>query len=223
MKTMAAVIAGVLLSVVTFAAGAFGALLYLSAPEPTSVATTAGVSDLWTANPTVVARNNQQLERVDGRPISVVLHTGPESAGPDTETEKAAASDIAGDVLTGSIAAGEDQHGAALPPEHVEWCMARYSSYRAEDGTYQPYNGKRRHCISPYMTVESNVSEPEAGAAEEVLLSAHRALGNRGLNGEQVAADLDDHNSRCSKRYRSYRPEDNTYQPFDGGPRRPCR
>lgn len=34
---------------------------------------------------------------------------------------------------------------------HVEWCYARYRSYRASDNTYQPYNGPRRQCISPYL------------------------------------------------------------------------
>lgn len=33
---------------------------------------------------------------------------------------------------------------------HVEWCYARYRSYRAYDNSYQPYNGPRRACISPY-------------------------------------------------------------------------
>ncbi len=31
-----------------------------------------------------------------------------------------------------------------------------------------------------------------------------------------------DHASYCFGRYRSYRPEDNSYQPFGGGPRRQC-
>ncbi|MBB4184208.1 signal peptidase I [Sinorhizobium terangae] len=33
---------------------------------------------------------------------------------------------------------------------HVEWCYARYRSYRAYDNTYQPYGGPRRQCYSPY-------------------------------------------------------------------------
>lgn len=33
---------------------------------------------------------------------------------------------------------------------HVEWCYNRYKSYRASDNTFQPYNGPRRQCISPY-------------------------------------------------------------------------
>jgi BA14K-like protein len=33
---------------------------------------------------------------------------------------------------------------------HVQWCYNRYRSYRAWDNTYQPYNGPRRQCWSPY-------------------------------------------------------------------------
>ena len=33
---------------------------------------------------------------------------------------------------------------------HVEWCYDRYRSYRHWDNTYQPYNGPRRACYSPY-------------------------------------------------------------------------
>lgn len=33
---------------------------------------------------------------------------------------------------------------------HVEWCYNRYRSYRASDNTFQPYNGPRQPCYSPY-------------------------------------------------------------------------
>jgi hypothetical protein len=33
---------------------------------------------------------------------------------------------------------------------HAEWCYSRYRSYRAWDNTYQPFNGPRRECFSPY-------------------------------------------------------------------------
>jgi hypothetical protein len=33
---------------------------------------------------------------------------------------------------------------------HVQWCYSRYRSYRAYDNTFQPYNGPRRQCWSPY-------------------------------------------------------------------------
>ncbi|HSO47602.1 MAG TPA: BA14K family protein [Rhizobiaceae bacterium] len=37
-----------------------------------------------------------------------------------------------------------------VAPAHVRWCATRYRSYRAWDDTFQPYNGPRRYCISPY-------------------------------------------------------------------------
>ncbi|CDZ47773.1 BA14K family protein [Neorhizobium galegae] len=33
---------------------------------------------------------------------------------------------------------------------HVNWCYARYRSYRAYDNTFQPYYGPRQQCYSPY-------------------------------------------------------------------------
>ncbi len=33
---------------------------------------------------------------------------------------------------------------------HVDWCFDRYRSYREWDNTFQPYNGGRRRCLSPY-------------------------------------------------------------------------
>jgi hypothetical protein len=38
----------------------------------------------------------------------------------------------------------------AASSAHVRWCYDRYRSYRAWDNTYQPYNGPRRQCYSPY-------------------------------------------------------------------------
>lgn len=33
---------------------------------------------------------------------------------------------------------------------HVQWCYNRYRSYRSWDNTFQPYNGPRQQCYSPY-------------------------------------------------------------------------
>lgn len=35
---------------------------------------------------------------------------------------------------------------------HASWCRSSYWSYREQDGTYQPYQGKRRKCVSPFST-----------------------------------------------------------------------
>ncbi|KFB09751.1 BA14K family protein [Nitratireductor basaltis] len=37
-----------------------------------------------------------------------------------------------------------------LTRAHVNWCHNRYRSYRTADNTFQPYNGPRRQCRSPY-------------------------------------------------------------------------
>lgn len=34
---------------------------------------------------------------------------------------------------------------------HLRWCHNRFRSYRASDNTFQPYNGPRRQCVSPYF------------------------------------------------------------------------
>jgi hypothetical protein len=33
---------------------------------------------------------------------------------------------------------------------HIRWCQDRYISYRLSDNSFQPYNGPRRACVSPY-------------------------------------------------------------------------
>jgi hypothetical protein len=33
---------------------------------------------------------------------------------------------------------------------HAEWCAARYRSYDVGTDTYQPFDGPRRYCRSPY-------------------------------------------------------------------------
>lgn len=38
----------------------------------------------------------------------------------------------------------------SLSQNHVNWCYDRWRSYRASDNSYQPYNGPRRLCTSPY-------------------------------------------------------------------------
>lgn len=54
---------------------------------------------------------------------------------------------IAGAIIGGAINDNVYQGGSA----HVQWCYSRYRSYRSWDNSWQPYNGPRRQCISPYM------------------------------------------------------------------------
>lgn len=61
--------------------------------------------------------------------------------------------------ITGAIIGGAIANQPPPPPAyrprpagdaHVRWCYSRYKSYRAYDNTFQPYNGPRRQCYSPY-------------------------------------------------------------------------
>ncbi|TKT79315.1 BA14K family protein [Aquamicrobium sp. LC103] len=57
---------------------------------------------------------------------------------------------IAGAIIGGAIASQPPVRYRPRGNAHVDWCYARYRSYRASDNTFQPYNGPRRQCISPY-------------------------------------------------------------------------
>ena len=54
---------------------------------------------------------------------------------------------IAGAIIGGALNSGNVNRGGSA---HVQWCYDRYRSYRAYDNTFQPYNGPRRQCYSPY-------------------------------------------------------------------------
>jgi hypothetical protein len=58
-----------------------------------------------------------------------------------------AAAFIAGAIISGSVNRGPVVRGGNA---HIQWCYDRYRSYRAWDNTFQPYNGPRRQCYSPY-------------------------------------------------------------------------
>lgn len=64
-----------------------------------------------------------------------------------------AALGIIGAIVGGAIIANEanrrDRRHIRVD-RHVDWCYDRYRSYRASDNTYQPYQGRRRQCHSPY-------------------------------------------------------------------------
>lgn len=63
---------------------------------------------------------------------------------------------VAGAIIGGAIA---NQPAVAAPPvyaparlsaAHVNWCQNRWKSYRVSDNSYQPLNGPRQACVSPY-------------------------------------------------------------------------
>jgi hypothetical protein len=54
---------------------------------------------------------------------------------------------IIGGIIANSQPAYRYRGGGSA---HERWCYSRYRSYRAWDNTFQPYNGPRRQCYSPY-------------------------------------------------------------------------
>jgi len=60
----------------------------------------------------------------------------------------------AGALIGGAIASQpryvEPAPGGGINPRHYEWCAARYRSFDAYSNTFQPYNGPRQTCYSPY-------------------------------------------------------------------------
>ena len=130
-----------------------------------------------------------------------------------------------------------------LTANHMDWCASRYRSYRPGDNSYTSFSGRQQPCVSPYTRAlyqdaqdqEAALGAPPARGLEAELVN-NELIDDPGSDqafaeeaSVQYAIDDragyvgSDHASYCSSRYRSYRPEDNTYQPFGGGPRQQCR
>lgn len=59
----------------------------------------------------------------------------------------------AGALIGGAIASDQPRYvrpSNGINPRHYEWCANRYRSYRGYDNTFQPNNGPRRQCLSPF-------------------------------------------------------------------------
>ena len=59
----------------------------------------------------------------------------------------------AGAIIGGAIANdgySRPRYEGSINPRHIDWCYARYRSYREYDNSYQPNYGPRRECLSPY-------------------------------------------------------------------------
>ncbi|SFB62861.1 BA14K-like protein [Rhizobium sp. NFR07] len=53
--------------------------------------------------------------------------------------------------------------GLSKPSASERWCMERYSSYRVEDNTYQPFSGGRKQCPGPSSEASASI-QSAAGA-----------------------------------------------------------
>lgn len=133
---------------------------------------------------------------------------------PDTSAMAKGAPDT---IVTSAVQPSRGEVGAAaeLPSAHLEWCASRYRSYQPADNSYRSW---QRPCISPYLDVASE--QPPKTDYVEASYSSMNGYASTDDVRPQFSAD---HVDYCFSRYRSYRPEDNTYQPYPGGPRRQCQ
>ncbi|MDZ7874536.1 MAG: BA14K family protein [Rhizobium sp.] len=178
------------------------------------------IRDLWTMEPVRIDRSAQNLERLPPRYASHVVMVEPDVGASDQSVQTATAeqgSEV-GDIdtlVTAAIDEATSGFGAdTLPPEHFSWCEARYRSYDPVRNAYRSFSGDIRACDSPYQV--EVMAELEEGDARVMTVSA---------DGSNPGAGMEDegHVMACMERYRSYRPSDNTYQPYGGGPRQPCQ
>jgi hypothetical protein len=250
MKALLAILGGFVLTLAIFLSGAAVAAWFLTAKPVQEAGLNMDQSEVWTEEPRAVDPA-QGFERLPARPVAPdpnksaefeVEIAGKQAAElmADNELAPAAANEAAEPLssetldttVTGSIQPvnGEEQPAPLreLDAAHVEWCANRYRSYRPRDDSYTPYSGGRRICVSPYTDAGAeptgDVSPPPDAVdsyAEDPGQSFEMEFAS--TDAGEGAYVTQDHVSYCFSRYRSYRPEDNTYQPYGGGPRRQCR
>jgi hypothetical protein len=228
MKNLVAVLSGFLLTLGVFGGGALTTIFFVNA-KPTPVHSLDGdTGALWTNKAVVVKADAGGLERLPARPQpqKVSQDTGPQAQAPSSPPDQAESPKPVPDSMTTAAISPKaaPQPVASTNAAHVEWCSQRYRSYDPADNSYNSYSGVRRECVSPYSETASNVDAPAASdemqradaSAEDspTLISAAAGEMSPVLDSEHVQS--------CFDRYRSYRPKDNSYQPYGGGPRQQC-
>lgn len=246
MRTIAALVAGLLLSTLTFVAGLAIALTFLNIDEPSHNLDTSNTTALWSTEPQAVDTGTQHFERIAARPVPkpkvaeeqkvASLDTSAATArqliDQTTTPARTAQDQMIDPTTTGAIDPQEPDAQAdirkAQSSAHIEWCSRRYRSYNAETNTYRPYGGGARDCQSPYSDFAATLPEAAddtslAAATDDPMQSADEpTMEQASYDDGSVTYANSDHIQSCFDRYRSYRPEDNSYQPYDGGPRQQC-
>lgn len=193
---------------------------------------------LWTDKPVVVDRSTQQLERLPalvaaadvpaqeiplgGEIDSVANAVPPKRSADRLEVASSQNDDPMFDGAQAPMGGQADGGMIELSAAHIDWCFAQYRSYRIEDNSYQPFDApERRECQSPH---EGGMPVADASGMADGALPPETVTEQQIMAEEpQMIADSGSIDTGwCFAQYRSYRAEDNTYQPYDGGPRRQC-
>jgi BA14K-like protein len=213
MKSVASLLAGTALAVTLLLGGVVIASAVIVPQEETPRFTGLDVADLWTLTPVRVDPEQQAYERLPPRYGSdVVMASTAATQRPPVEEKMAAVIQNVDIMETGAVTDTDmDQESPVLSEAHLSWCHARYRSYSTDDNSYVSYGGELRTCVSPYL------SEPDQDKGQAEALLVQDATGNT-----TSVAISSAHAQNCLQRYRSYRAEDNSYQPYGGGPRKQC-
>ena len=212
MKTVLMITSSLALALVMFVSGTIAATMFFSAEPDRHLSLTADTTALWTNEPVRVNTSAQEFERLPAVPVPLATLQNTDIVEPGQR----------------AVSPAEDTGQPVASPEttagHMEWCSSRFRSYRSIDNTYAPYSGGRRICISPYNgAVDAAIGIPFPPANTDVKASRNQASGLvQYVSAEAPGYRDEDHIQSCISRYRSYRPEDNSYQPYSGGPRRQC-
>lgn len=202
MKPFLALIAGFLTASILFASGALLTMnLVMTGPGKSL---DSGNTALWSAP----VKSGDETPRI--LVASASAGKMPASSLPGARQEAASnETRLPADGVQSASLSGQTDHSQPLvrSDEHVAWCSRQYRSYRPETDSYRSYGGAIRPCISPYSDSLTTTADTEASIIY--------------ISGEASAVS-DEHIRACMSRYRSYRAEDNSYQPYGGGPRRQC-
>lgn len=227
MKPLLAAVAGFVVALGLFAGGIAVATGVIMVDEAPPLRAVGDVAEVWTVQPRPVDVEAQDFERV-GPAVTTgasrVEVTSSQAAG--AETIVASADPGLDTMTTAAFSPRAAEHGdmdevmAELQAAHVAWCSRRYRSYDPASDSYRPYRGGSERCESPYSGEMGSMEEPAMHSyASDVPAQPAGYGGDRYAGASALSPD---HVRNCFSRYRSYRVEDNTYQPFGGGPRRLC-
>ena len=244
MKAILVLLSSLVFLVTILLSGAFFTAYVIAEPEPHKFSHI-DTPDLWTPKPVAVKTAAQSYERLPAAPAVASLPASDLNGSLPAKGQQALSlqsSDV-DHTMTGSVAteasaieeaaldSAEAPAGEVVDTAQADWCYARYRSYRVEDNSYQPFSGgPRRQCEAPGMRAQEAASVSPSNdpyATDMAELSGPRgsvetfAAGASHTSMNEVRGGS--HEDWCLARYRSYRAEDNSYQPFDGGPRRACQ
>lgn len=241
MKLFAAFLGGFGLTLLSFGGGVLLAITYFAAEPVHRPGPSADMAATWPNEP-VRVEDTRGLQRLPDRPVSpqapkqIEVAQGAESGtAAEKETVEETLIELDG-MTTAALTAGDanagggDEHSVTIMDAHVEWCAERYRSYRAGDNSYQPYGAAgRAPCVSPFFSDDGGAQAVDPGndpgaeyAVDEFPADDGPVFVVETVDAASGPVMTRGHIQACFDRYRSYRPEDNSYQPYGGGPRQQC-